>query len=261
MFGSSRAAAQSSASFLFAIDTPAVLVATDNLDHIYLLNEKNQLLKYGPDGKFLWSYSNKALGKLGFVDVTDPMRILLFYPVLQQAVVLNNNLNEIIRFNFGADPSRLITLVATANSSGFWAYDQQNRSLSLLGNAFNDEQLLGNIYQQSGIDLQPVQMAADDQNVFLYDPRQGIVQFDRFGTYARTLKTRPVGRFEIQDHRIVFLQDDTWQAFDPASGKRESLVQFSEAVLQASQGTKILAALTQKGIKVYDVSGSVKSDK
>jgi len=247
--GSSHA--QTSLKLLFKVDTSAVFITTDNLDNVYVITEKNQVLKYNPIGKLLWNYSNKAFGKLTYIDVTDPMRILLYYSAIQQVVVLNNNLNEIGRFNFGADTSRQITLVATANSNGYWIYDQSNRQLQKLDNQFNDDQLSGNIYQQTGIALQPIFMVANDQLISLYDPKIGIMQFDRFGSFSKTIKIDSVDNFQVKDGRILFLKNSDWSYLDALSTDRKIAYSFDEKPLQVSEGNKNLAVLSKNGFKVY----------
>jgi len=245
--------AQSNPKLLFKVDTSAVFLSVDNLDNIYAVTDNNQLLKYNSAGKLLWNYSNKSFGKLSFIDVTDPMRILLFYSAIQQAVVLNNNLNEISRFNFGADASRFVTLIATANSNGFWIYDQQNRQLQKLGNQFNDEPLSGNIYQQTGIAIQPVYMLANDQSVFLGSLNQGIMQFDRFGAFVKTINIPAARYFQIKEGVVLYLKENLWISKSLAADADSISVRFAEKPQQASQGNKIIATLTTTGFNVYEM--------
>lgn len=236
----------------FKIDTPAVFVATDNLDNVYVLTQKNQLLKYTSSGRLLWNYSNKAFGKLGYVNVTDPMRVLLFYPAIQQVVVLNNNLNEITRFNFSQDASRSISLVATANSNGYWIYDQANQQLQRLGNQFENELTSGNIYQLSKLAIQPSSIQASDQFVFLFDPKHGILQFDRFGNYLDLIKINS-SNFQLKNNDLYFTKDREWDRYQLKGSDKVSLYTFTEDVLQVSEGAKRLAVLTKEGVMVYSI--------
>jgi len=246
------ATAQYQLQLAFKIDTPAVFISTDNLDNIYVVTQRNQLLKYNPSGKLLWNYSNKAFGKLGYVNATDPMRVLLFYPAIQQVVVLNNNLNEITRFNFGQDASRLISLVATANSNGYWIYDQANQQLQRLGNQFESELSSGNIYQLTNLALQPTVIQASDQFVYLFDPKFGIFQFDRFGNFLNLIKTES-DNFQVKNNEIYFFRNNEWDCYKIASSEKIRLYTFDEKVLQASEGSKLLATLSNEGVKVYSI--------
>ncbi|WP_207421923.1 hypothetical protein [Desertivirga brevis] len=245
--------AQYKLQYTFKIDTPAVSVCIDNLNDVYLVTPANQILKYNNAGKLLWNYSNKAFGKLGYIDVTDPMRVLLFYPAIQQAVVLNNNLNEITRFSFAEDASGLISLIATANSNGFWIYDQLNQQLRKLTNQFGNELQSLNLYQQTGFPLQPAIMHASDQNVFIYDSKQGIMKFDRFGNYLATIKTGTISSFQVRGDLIFVLRDKQWECYKVNSAERHTLFIFDETVLQVGEGNNRLAVLTNQGVKIYTI--------
>jgi len=222
----------------------------DNLDNTYLITPKNELLKYSSAGKLLWRYSNKAFGKAEFVDATDPLRILLFYPALQQIVVLNNNLSEIARYRF-ADLSRQVTLAGLANTSGYWSFDQANFELHKLDNNFEDLQQSGNLYQVTGKALQPDMMAVGDQFVYLHDPALGVLQFDRFGAYVKTIPTAPLNYLQVRDDRIIFLKNGALVSLDTQTYETAEFRLPVEQTIQASLGSKIIALRTGKSVFLY----------
>ena len=86
--------------FIAKIDTVAKIATVDNFGNVFLVTPKNEVLKFNPKGKFLWNYTNNNFGEITQLDVTDPLRVILYYAAYQQVVVLNNNLSEISRFSF-----------------------------------------------------------------------------------------------------------------------------------------------------------------
>src|SRR6476646_5964235 len=84
--------------FIAKIDTTAKLATVDNFGNVFVVTPKNEVLKLNPKGKFLWNYTNKNFGEITQLDVTDPLRVILYYAAYQQIVVLNNNLSEISKF-------------------------------------------------------------------------------------------------------------------------------------------------------------------
>src|SRR5690606_29074047 len=121
------------------IDTAVKIAKVDYLGNVFVITPKNEVLKYNSEGKFLWNYVNKSFGDITQLDVTDPLRVILYYATHQQILVLNSNLNEIGRFSFNTNPDLQVTLIASANNNGYWAYDQINRELRKLSNSFTDE--------------------------------------------------------------------------------------------------------------------------
>ncbi|MDF3078922.1 MAG: hypothetical protein K0S09_2811 [Sphingobacteriaceae bacterium] len=240
------------------IDTAAKFIAVDNLDNTYLITPKDELLKYNASGKLMWRYSNKAFGKAGFVDASDPLRTLLFYPGLQQIVVLNNNLSEISRYRF-SDASRQVTLASLSSTNGFWYFDQANFELHRISNNFEDLQRSGNMYQVIGKALQPTLLQANGQFVYLYDPKIGILQFDRFGAYLKTIRIEPLNYFEARENKILYLRENTLvsldtQTYEPA----EFHLPVDEQVIQASLGTKIIALRSGKSVYLYSVKANIR---
>ncbi|UPT66170.1 MAG: hypothetical protein M0D57_17035 [Sphingobacteriales bacterium JAD_PAG50586_3] len=59
----------------------------DKLDNVYVIND-NEIFKYKPDGKLFNRYSNKSLGKVTMIDVSNPLKILLFYKDFSRIVYL-----------------------------------------------------------------------------------------------------------------------------------------------------------------------------
>jgi hypothetical protein len=78
----------------------------DNLGNIYLLNADNQLKKISAAGDSLAVFNDvRRYGKVSYIDVTNPLKILLYYQEFGTIVMLDrllNNINSIDlrKFNF-----------------------------------------------------------------------------------------------------------------------------------------------------------------
>ena len=188
------------------IDTVAKMAQLDNFGNLFIITPANDVLKFNPQGKFLWNYSNKSFGDVSQIDVTDPMRVILYYQGFQQIVVLNNNLSEISKFSFNQNPDVQITQIASANNNGFWVYDQINRELKKLTNNFIDDLSSGNLYQRIGIDMDAIFMLTDEKYVYLNDKSTGVRIFDRFGNFYKTAVIYPSKDFEVDNSEISFFE-------------------------------------------------------
>ena len=196
------------------IDTVAKIAKLDNLGNLFLVTPSNEVMKFNSQGKFLWNYSNNNFGDISQLDVTDPLRVILFYATHQQLIVLNNNLSEISRFSFTNNPDQQISLVASANNNGFWVYDQINRELKKLSNSFVDELKSGNIYQRNGFDMQANYMRTSDEYIFINDIGEGVRIFDRFGNFYKTAVINPAKEFDIAGNLIFFNSDSSLYSYN-----------------------------------------------
>ena len=243
--------------FITKIDTAAKMVNLDNLGNLFVVTPKNELLKFNPQGKFLWNYTNKTYGEVSQIDVTDPLRVILYYEGYQQIVVLNNNLSEISKFTFNQNPNQQITLVASANNNGFWVYDQINRELKKLTNNFIDDLKSGNIYQRNGFDMQANFMLTDDQYIYINDKKEGIRIFDRYGNFFKTAVIYPLNNFEVNDDDIYFMKDSAFMKYNINTYRLSKIdLPIKESFIAAALRFSRLVILREKDITLWAVKNN-----
>jgi hypothetical protein len=234
------------------IDTVAKMAQLDNFGNLFIITPANDVLKFNAKGKFLWNYSNKSFGDVSQIDVTDPMRVILYYHGFQQIVVLNNNLSEISTFSFNQNPDVQITQIASANNNGFWIYDQINRELKKLTNNFIDDIKSGNLYQRNGIDMDAIYMLTDDQYIYINDKKTGVRVFDRFGNFYKTAVVYPLKDFEVSNNEISFFDNGNLMKYNYLTFKLDKIElpdvkNIVNALLRFNQ----LVILTEKDITLY----------
>lgn len=240
--------------FIAKIDTIAKLASVDNFGNLFVVTLKNEVLKFNPQGKFLWNYTNKTFGDISQLDVTDPLRVILFYAGFQQIVVLNNNLSEISQYSFNQNPEKQITLIASANNNGFWVYDQINRELRKLTNSFTDDLQTGNIYQRNGFDMQANFMVSDEQYVFINDVKEGVRVFDQYGNFVKTAVIEAENEFEVNGSEIYFFTDRKLMGYNYLTFKqKEVLLPVKSNISNALLRFNRLIILNEKGLTLWAV--------
>ena len=231
------------------IDTAAKSVYVDNLDNIYLLSARDELLKYDNKGNLHWRYNNNRFGKLHSVDVSDPLRVVLFYADFQQVVVLNNNLNEITSYSFAKDGNLLVSVVASANNNSLWIFDRAQNMLIKLSSNFTEDIRSANLYQLFDVVIDPKKLMASDQYVFLQQKNNGVLQFDRFGGYIRELPIDSLSDFNITSNIIAYAKGDRLVRYNPTSFESSQTKLLVEApIKQVAVGNKLIAVLTEKAV-------------
>ena len=91
-----RSLAQSDSSFypFKTIKGDIVAFAADNLDNLYLLNSTDQLKKINADGDSVAVFNDiRKFGKVAQIDVSNPLRVLLYYRAFSTVVILDRLLN------------------------------------------------------------------------------------------------------------------------------------------------------------------------
>lgn len=162
----------------------------DRLGNVYYVDSKNGLNKYEPTIKRYTRYADMRNGKISSIDVTNPLRIVVFYEGQSIAKFLDINLTEINSFDIRSNYSEgWISLTASSNNNGLWMYDNVNRKIIKLGEQFNTQFSTGDLYLVLSKKINPSMLVENADELFLCDTNIGVFVFDLFGGYKRMLPT------------------------------------------------------------------------
>ncbi len=226
---------------------------SDNLGNAYVI-KGNEIFKYLPSGKLFNRYSNLLLGNITSVDATNPLKLLLFYKDFSKIQFLDNQLSE-SRGVLSLQDLELeqSTLACISFDNGFWVYDQISFSLIRFNQAFKKVQEVRNINQNIGYEPQPNFLHEWGDWVYLNNPETGILVFDIFGTYFKTIPIKGLNGFQIAGDNILYFNDGKLMSYNLKTIK-ESEVQVPADDIQMLRVEKEkLMILTKENLKVYEV--------
>lgn len=196
LFSSTSVYSQGNYTLVRTIEIESDFFTTDNQSNVYAV-KANELTKYNKDGKLLYKYSNKNYGNINFVDASNMLRILIFYKDFLQVVFLDNTLSangEAVSFDkIGFQQAQL---VCASHNSSMWIYDQENFSLIRLDKNFEKIQQTSNLNGLLNDSLQPAALLEYDNRVYLNNPKTGIMIFDIYGTYYKTIPVKNSTQFQ-----------------------------------------------------------------
>ncbi len=160
----------------------------DNLGNIYLLYQNGQLKKIRSNGDSLAVFNNvRRFGKLHSIDVSNPLKVLLYYKDFGTTVILDRFLNQRSVLDFRRLNLLQIRAIGQAYDNNIWIFDELESKLKKI----SDD---GRIVDQS-VDFRLVFDAAPapdyiidhDKLVYLYDPLKGVYIFDYYGGFQNTI--------------------------------------------------------------------------
>lgn len=77
-------------------------------------------------------YTNLQLGRIGNVDILDPLEITVFYPDFNTVIKLDNTLNEIVKIDFNRpERFRNVRYATTANDKNLWIFNSDLQQLEI----------------------------------------------------------------------------------------------------------------------------------
>jgi hypothetical protein len=159
-----------------------IAFTVDNLDNIYLLNSTNQVKKLNANGDSVAVFNAvKKFGQATLIDVSNPLKVLIYYRDFATIVVLDRFLT--IRNTIDLRKQNIFQVKAIGQSydNKIWVYDELENKLKKID---EDGSLLfetADFRQLFDVNVMPQKIYDHDQYVYLYDSTQPVFVFDYYG--------------------------------------------------------------------------------
>ncbi|MFT3826756.1 MAG: hypothetical protein QM731_22730 [Chitinophagaceae bacterium] len=203
-------AAQQDTVFTFTKSIPGVFTdfTVDNLGNLYVVNNNGQLKKMGPRGDSIAVFNDlRNYGKTFSMDVSNPLKVLLYFRDFGTVVVLDRFLNMRNVIDLRKQQLFQVKVVGQSYDNNMWAYDELESKLKRVG---EDGKILdqSNDFRQM-FDSLPSFSFIVDQNklVYLYDSLHGVYMFDYYGTFKNRIRFTGWSDFTVINN-ILFGRDE-----------------------------------------------------
>ena len=226
----------------------------DILDNIYLITTGNQLKKLNSKGDSVAIFNDvKKYGNPSYIDVSNPLKILVYYKNFSTVVILDRLLVFRNSINLRKQNIFSVQAVATSYDNNIWLFDEQDFRIKKI-----DEE--GKIIQESTdmrllIDTvpSPSQIIDHDNKVYLYDEKRGFYIFDYYGALKNNLPFTGWQNTAISRNMIYGFSGNNFYSYELQSLnlKKYKLPSFScnYETIKAMNGKLYL--LKKEGIEIY----------
>jgi len=226
----------------------------DVLNNLYLITTGNQLKKISSRGDSMAVFNDvKKFGNPTLIDVTNPLKVLLYYKNFSTVVMLDRLLSPRNSINFRQQQIFSVKAIATSYDNNVWLFDEQDLKLKKI-----DEN--GKLLQETTdwrLIMDPVpspQKIIDANNfVYLYDPAKGFYIFDYYGTFKNNLPFLNWENVSISGNRLSGFFNRQFHTYEVQSLqlKTYNLPAFlnSYSSIKAMNGKLYL--LKKEGIEIY----------
>jgi len=177
--------------------------SVDNLGHLYLIYQNGQLKKLRPDGDSLAVFNNvRKFGKLYSLDVSNPLKVLLYFKNFSTIVILDRLLNERAVLDLRRHNLIQVKAIGQSYDNNIWVFDELDLKLKKI----SDD---GRFIDQSNdfrliFDSTPSPETIIDQDkfVYLYDPKMGVYIFDYYGGFKSRIPFTGWSDFTVIDNAL-----------------------------------------------------------
>lgn len=186
--------------------TKADKITTDTEGNLYAMQDVS-LKKFSGNGELLYTYSNFQSGTITSIDVSNPLKIMLFYKETGLIVFLDQHLAPISE-NMNLFDQNYFNIAAAAYSTAgyLWLFDASTNDLIQLDLHFNEK---ARIHQNFQIETQNITLQEiAEKRLVLTTANEGVYFFDAFGTFLKRLPIAATSICQVTSNEIRYLQDN-----------------------------------------------------
>jgi hypothetical protein len=187
----------------------------DNLDNIYILNSRNQVKKYNANGDSVAVFNDvKKFGKATLIDVSNPLKVLLYYRDFATVVMLDRFLNIVNTIDLRKQNIFQAKAIAQSYDNKIWVYDELENKLKKI-----DEE--GKLLQETpdfrlllNRAIMPSRIFDENKYVYIYDSVRGVNVFDYYGALKNNILITGWQNFKVVGKYIFGSKADTLYRYD-----------------------------------------------
>ena len=231
-------------------------INVDAFSNIYVLGDRGQLIKMNEKGERLFAFNDvKKYGKPTFVDVSNPLQILLFYKSVATAVVLDKLLTPRNVIDFRKQPEMNVDVMGISTDNRYWIFNKRDCNLikmdANLSILFQGDDLRGYINTVP----QAEKIFAQSDAVYLYDSQSGLTHFDRYGGFIKFIPLKYGSMVQLMDNFFIGWSEKLCQTFDLTSQEEKvytlpKMLVGAKSIMLQNQN---LFVLKESGVEIYSM--------
>jgi hypothetical protein len=228
----------------------------DNLDNVYILNSRSQLKKFNANGDSVAIFNDvKKFGQVSFIDVSNPLKVLLYYKGFSTVVILDRFLN--IRNTIDLRKQNIFQAKAIGQSydNKIWVYDELENKLKKIDEDGKQLQETPDFRLLLGQAPSPIKIFDENKYVYLYDSLQGVYVFDYYGALKNNIMIIRWDNFKVVGKYIFGSRADTLYRYEISSFQYDEW-KMPEQIFRSKGfnfSSSRLYALKNDGIEIYSI--------
>jgi hypothetical protein len=238
----------------FEIPGACSAMAADKAGRLFLATARNQILRFGADGKVQARFSDNNLGPVSWLDATDPLQLLVFSADFQQALTLDRTLNLSSRaplYDYGLAQVQAVCL---SNRNTLWVADPTDGKLKSLGPGGGFQRQGPDLRVAVGAEFNPAYLVERDNFLLAQDTAGQVAVLDVSGNYLFALGFPTPVPMAVSEETVFLAKEKKLYGWNLRSRQQSSweLPPFGGELLQIAVGPGFLYLRTDEGVLGYD---------
>ena len=228
----------------------------DNLDNIYILNSRNQIKKYNANGDSVAIFNDvKKFGKATLVDVSNPLKVVLYYKDFATVVMLDRFLNVLNTIDLRKQNIFQGRAIAQSYDNKIWVFDELENKLKKIdedGKLLQETPDFRLLFDRA---VMPTKIFDENKYVYLYDSLRGINVFDYYGALKNNIIITGWQNFKVTGKYIFGSKADTLYRYDISNFMYDEWTMPEELIKSKAFNftSSRLYALKKDSVEIYTI--------
>lgn len=212
------ATAQKDSSFVLVrtYEGDIAAAAIDNLDNLYIVSSGGQVKKLSAAGDSMGVYNQvRNFGQLTSIDVSNPLKLLLFYKDFSRVVVLDRFLSVMTTMDLKKYSILQPVAIGLSYDNNIWVYDEYDNKLKKIdeqGNNLMESTDFRSIFNKA---ITPQKIINDNGLVYLADTANGIFVFDNYGSFQKKIDLLNWQSIAVDKTNIISTSKEWISVYNP----------------------------------------------
>jgi WD40 repeat protein len=199
---------------VFTIKYSYTQIALDPLNDLYCVSASNTIIKYDSNGIKKFSYTPNSVGAIYDMDVSNPLKVLLFFKDAATIQICDNTLSPISTISLRSLGIMQPVAACLASDNTVWIFDLQDFKLKQIDLQQNIIRTSNDLLLETQLSLNISHLQQCGRYLFACDADNGISIFDSYGTYISTLPFTNLNHFDVIDSKVFYLKNKNIYTYD-----------------------------------------------
>ncbi len=178
-------------------------MTVDAKGNYYIADQKNTLYKYDKSGNLITRVNSKLYGTVYSIDCSNPFELYVHYKDQNKVVFLDNMLNQRGELDLSSFGYGNISAIARTFDNQLWLFNATEFELMKVSKAGEILSRSGQLSAFVSSGLSPYSIKESGNQVYLADSSAGILIFDMFATYSKTVALYGSTAFDVNGNQLL----------------------------------------------------------
>ena len=234
-----------------SVSVKAGFIETDNIGNIYTVSG-GEISMYSASGDFIMKNSALAFGPITSLDASNALKMVLYFKDLSQVSYLDNQLSARgDRVELDVLGYYQTTAICRSYNDGLWVYDQTTFELTRLTEQLEISAQSGSLAQVLGYVPSPNYMREFNNWLYVNDVEQGVLVFDWYGSYTKTIPIKGLKKFAVRAGNLFFISEGYLESYNLKTATFAKVKLTTTGIMDFSIFDDNLVIITENQLMIY----------